>query len=219
MGTLIHDYCRNIAVVGNLYSNNNHRNPMFKPNCSVYVVNNLIYNPKDMPIEACWPVNEYVDLPDSLRHANLTAIGNVMIPGKDTWKDIHLIYGKASVYHKDNMISQNVDDRNGDKTDLIISPGIEEVQTPVIQTDRYQVISSGEVAASVLKNAGSRPKMRDAIDQRIVADVKQGSGKVINSQEEVGGYPQREASRRPLSVPAKNIEKWLEKLSMELINK
>ena len=99
----------------------------------------------------------------------------------------------------------------------ILSPESEEVQTPFIQTSRHKALSSNKVAASVLKNAGARPKTRDAIDQRIVDDVIQGNGKVINSQNEVGGYPQYEATRHTLSVPTKNIEKWLEKLSNKLI--
>ena len=219
MGTLVHDYCRNIAIVGNLYSHNNQRNPMIKPNAAVYVANNLIYNPKSQAIHGSWPVSEYIDFPDSMRRANLTVIGNVLIPGADTREDIYLISDKISVYHKDNMISRNVKDRKGNKTDRILSPESEEKQTPVIQTGRYQAIPSGDVAAGVLKNVGSRPKKRNAIDQRIIDDVKNGSGKVINSQEEVGGYPQWETTRRPLSVPTKNVEKWLQKLSSELTNK
>ena len=219
MGTLIHDYCRNIAIVGNLYSHNNERNPVLKPNAAAYVANNLIYNPKNAAIHAYWPVVEYINCPDSMRHANLTAIGNVLIPGIDTKKDMYLMSGKMSVYHQDNMICLNVNDRKGNKINRMLSPESEEKQTPVIQTDRYRAIPSGDVAASVLKNAGMRPKMRDAIDQRIVADVKNGSGKLVNGQDEVGGYPQRETTRQPLSVPAKNVEKWLEKLSGKIINK
>lgn len=217
MGTLVHDYCRNVAIVGNLYAHNNQRHPLVKPNAAVYVANNLIYNPRSQAIHASWPVGEYEEYPDSLRNANLTAVGNVMIPGSDTRKDIYLIFGKIWVYAKDNMISRNVSDRQGNKTDRILSPESEEMKAPFIQSDRYKPIASGDVAASVLKNAGSRPKTRDAVDQRIVDDVKKGGGKVLNSQEEVGGYPHREATRRQLSVPAKNIEKWLEKLSDELI--
>ena len=218
-GTLIHDYCRNIAITGNLYSHNGGRNPLLKPNAAVYVVNNLIYNPIGEAIYASWPVPEYEKFPDSLRHANLTAIGNVMIPGNGTKKDLYMIYGKMSVYRADNVIKRNIDDRQGFMTEYLLSPETEEVKTPFINTNLYKVLPSGKVPDRVLDNAGSRPKMRDAVDRRIVDDVKKGSGKMINSQEEVGGYPQHEMTRRQLSIPAKHIEKWLQKLSDELVYK
>ena len=217
MGTLVHDYCRNIAIVGNLYAHNNQRHPLMKPNAAAYLANNLIYNPKSQAMHASWPLGEYEGRLDSMRQANLTAIGNVMIPGRDTKKDIYMIFGKMIVYSKDNMICRNVDDSKGNKTERIISPESEEIKVPFINADRYKVISSEKVAASVLKNAGSRPKTRDAIDQRIVNDVKSGGGKVLNSQDEVGGYPTHEPAGKPLSVPEKNIEKWLENLSRRLI--
>lgn len=46
-----------------------------------------------------------------------------------------------------------------------------------------------EAYVSVLEKAGCS-KVRDAIDERIVASVKAGNGSIINSQEEVGGWPE-----------------------------
>ena len=39
---------------------------------------------------------------------------------------------------------------------------------------------------------------RDIIDQRIIEDIKNNSGKIINSQEEVGGWPLLKAKNPPL---------------------
>jgi hypothetical protein len=51
-------------------------------------------------------------------------------------------------------------------------------------------MSSAEVAyADVLNYAGVTFPVRDAVDQRIVEDVKSGAGKIINSQDQVGGWP------------------------------
>ena len=44
----------------------------------------------------------------------------------------------------------------------------------------------------MLAHAGARPKDRDAVDARIVADVTAGSGAIIDSQDTVGGYPTAE---------------------------
>jgi hypothetical protein len=47
----------------------------------------------------------------------------------------------------------------------------------------------------VLETCGARPDMRDPIDARIVADVRNGTGRIIDSEQEVGGYPVRPETR------------------------
>ncbi|WBY09359.1 hypothetical protein PIB19_08635 [Sphingomonas sp. 7/4-4] len=41
----------------------------------------------------------------------------------------------------------------------------------------------------MLAEAGARPWDRDAVDKRIVAEVRSGKGRVIDDEREVGGYP------------------------------
>lgn len=48
--------------------------------------------------------------------------------------------------------------------------------------------SADKAYESVLNYAGASLK-RDAVDKRVVKDVKNGTGSLINSQEDVGGYP------------------------------
>jgi hypothetical protein len=69
-----------------------------------------------------------------------------------------------------------------------------------------------------LLRAGSRPARRDPIDARIMRSIVDGTGGIINSQEDVGGYPVRPATRRALVVPDDLLERqrWLDALSREL---
>ena len=69
-----------------------------------------------------------------------------------------------------------------------------------------------------LLRAGSRPARRDPIDRRIVRSIVDGTGRIINSQEDVGGYPVRPATRRALVVPDDLLERqrWLDALSRDL---
>lgn len=217
MGTLVHDYCRNIAIVGNLYANNNQRNPMVKPNSLAFIANNLIYNPRDQAIHAAWPLTEYAACPDSMRRAKLTIVGNVLIPGADTKKDLYMIFGKLSAYLKDNMIIRDITGKKGIWPERLVSPDVEELAVQPLEPDRYFLQATEDVTVSVLKNAGSRPELRNRIDQRIISDIATGKGKIINSQDEVGGYPADPPVYRQLSVPSRDIEKWLGKKS-KLIN-
>ena len=51
------------------------------------------------------------------------------------------------------------------------------------------IAPSSTVEAAVLAGAGARPKDRDAVDLRIVAELRARTGKVVGSQSEVGGWP------------------------------
>lgn len=63
--------------------------------------------------------------------------------------------------------------------------------TPAIQTDTAEAAYQ-----KVLATAGATLPRRDAVDARVIESVQAGTGKVINSQREVGGWPQY-ASGKP----------------------
>ena len=75
-----------------------------------------------------------------------------------------------------------------------------------------------ESALRVLRTAGARPARRDPIDARIVQSVIRGEGHIINSQEDVGGYPVRPPTHRALTVPdgLEARRRWLAALAKEL---
>jgi hypothetical protein len=62
-----------------------------------------------------------------------------------------------------------------------------------------KVMSAVEVQDAVIRDAGARPWDRDKIDSRIVADTIEGRGKIIDSEEEVGGYPSYPETRQPFN--------------------
>lgn len=63
----------------------------------------------------------------------------------------------------------------------------------------------------VLENAGATLPKRDAIDARIVADVKNGTGRVINNADEVCGYVTPTKTDRVFEIP----ENWIEENGLE----
>lgn len=217
-GTLIHDYCSRIAVVGNLYASNLERNPLLKPNARAYIANNVIYNPKRRAIHASWPEDEYREYPDSLRPAKIAAVGNVLIPGPDTPSDFWMIFGKIEAYHQDNMITPNAGDTKGERKRRIVNNQVTVLAESPVSAPVYRAIPSAETAAAVLANAGARPAQRDAIDRRLTDETKAGTGRVIDSQDDAEGYPSCQPVRRPLDIPDSGIEEWLEKLAAALLN-
>jgi len=61
---------------------------------------------------------------------------------------------------------------------------LEPAPAPAITTQ-----SAEETYESVLRFAGCTRPVRDVVDARVVGEVRTGAGDVINSQEEVGGWP------------------------------
>ena len=59
-----------------------------------------------------------------------------------------------------------------------------------------QSISASEVKQYVLANAGARPWDRAPVDRRIIQQVRGGTGKIADSEQEVGGYPSVPETRR-----------------------
>ena len=215
-GTLIHDYCSRIAIVRNLYMSHVERNPLLKPNARAYIANNLIYNPKRRAIHAAWPENEYEDRPDSLRPAKIAAVGNVLIPGPDTPSDFWMIFGRLEAYHRDNLITPDASDTRGERKRRIVNNQVRVLDANPVSAPAYRPIPSAETAAAVLANAGARPAKRDAIDRRLTDEVKARTGRVIDSQDDVEGYPSCRPVCRPLDIPDSGIEEWLEKLDAAL---
>ena len=54
----------------------------------------------------------------------------------------------------------------------------------------------------VLKEAGATLPKRDAVDTRIVREVRSGTGRVIDHPSQVGGWPELRQNRRELALPA-----------------
>ena len=63
-----------------------------------------------------------------------------------------------------------------------------------------------EVQDAVIAEAGATPWARDAVDRRLVADTIEGRGVIIDSQDQVGGYPKPEPTRRPFVESEWNLD-------------
>src|SRR5690606_15191445 len=53
----------------------------------------------------------------------------------------------------------------------------------------YNATAPGELYENVLTSAGAILPVRDAVDSRILEEIRTGTGRIINSQNDVGGWP------------------------------
>lgn len=208
MGTLIHDQVGEVAVIGNLYAHNIERNPWFKGGTSGVVVNNLIYNPGKWAVRLGYVPGEWRDRapPPAPRVA---VVGNFMQHGADTQPGLSLVgsnLAQGEVFLRDNLAV----DRQGQPV-AEASGGVQRLEAPPVWPVGLVARPVGAVREWVLRHAGARPADRDAQDRRIVAEIVRGEGRVIDSQEQVGGYPVVIAAvRRELDVPKTDRAAWLD---------
>jgi hypothetical protein len=191
-GSLIHDNVTDVLIVGNLYAHNLERNPLFKGGTTGLVVNNLIYDPGARAAHYNLILAEWEDHPIQTGH--LAFIGNVLRAGPSTPDDVAFFMlggsGDVEIYDTDNLTA----DRLGSQ--LPAQGRYTTAAATIKRTTRAPQLPEGvapmravEVQDAVLRNVGARPWDRDAHDKRILADTIEGRGKIINSEQEVGGYP------------------------------
>ena len=91
MGSLIHDFCRDIAIVRNLYAHNAARNPYFKAFTTGAVINNVIYNPTFGAVMIHFVEREWKDTNVKPERGIVTIIGNVLRHGADSSDDLIMV--------------------------------------------------------------------------------------------------------------------------------
>ena len=209
MGSLIHDECRDIAIIGCLYAHNMRRNPLFKAFAEAAVVNNVIYNPGAGAISAGWVESEWISSGREPGPARFSVVGNVLLHGPDTRADLPLVSGRGEAYVEDNLAF----DLAGGAMP-IVAPGVRVLDEKPSWPTGLVARPAAHTLAHVLAHAGARPADRDETDARIVREALERKGSIIDSQEEVGGYPEVEPVHRALEVPGVDvddakIEAWL----------
>ena len=67
-------------------------------------------------------------------------------------------------------------------------------------------LEARDVQDAVIRDVGARPWNRDEIDRRIVANVIEGRGGIIDHEDEVGGYPKHAETRAPFDPDAWDLD-------------
>jgi hypothetical protein len=210
-GTLVHDFCRDIAIIGNLYAHNVQRNPYFKAHTTGVIVNNVIYNPGSAAIQLGfsageWRKSQYDPVPP-----RVSIVGNVCVHGADTRKGLAMIERPGTVFLADNIAL----DAKGQPA-KVVGKGVTVVETKPAWPEGIEPLPAAKVIEHVTGHVGARPRDRDDIDTRIIRDLLRRNGRVINSQDQVGGYPKHKPVRRELDVPDKDIGEWLAQMAAEV---
>ncbi|MDO8544562.1 MAG: hypothetical protein Q7S40_29325 [Opitutaceae bacterium] len=203
-GTLLMDNSSEVLVYGNLYANNVERNPQIKGGTFAAVINNFIYNPQSTAIHYhmtdVWKGREIVIAKNEI-------VGNVLRHGPNTPPALALFrfggLGDLELHAADNLAF----DRAGAPAKVIFEDTrygghLRSRDQPIYWPPGVTAMPASQVQEYVFKNAGARPWERDAIDSRIVRQSGDGTGRVIDSEQDVGGYPVAAGTRRAFNPDA-----------------
>jgi pectate lyase len=222
-GFLIGDHTKRIASLRNLYASNMRRSPFVKGDVSALIVNNLIYNPGSAAIH-------FGDLENSGPSMG-TVIGNVMIPGPDTAWNLPLVRLLVDMDTNSRIFAMG--NESGERSEMKTWRGksawrnISAYEEAGVRVKPLTILPADQVKEHVLEHAGARPAQRDAADIRVVKGIRGKTGRIIDSEEEAGGFPVSAPVGRPLELPENpeadddgdgytNLEEWLHGLADEL---
>ena len=201
VGSLIHDNTTDIFIYGNLYLSNGARNPLFKGGARGVVVNNFIHNPGGAAFLYGLLAEEWGDHP--WERGIVSVIGNVLKYGRDSGKSASFALfvgpGPCDAFFADNLVQSATGEPQ--TFHIRFKPTWEQA---TVETDTLNILNkldsppfevpgltAGRPAADVpewvLATAGARPWDRDPIDQRLIEQARTGTGKIIDSETEVGG--------------------------------
>jgi pectate lyase len=197
MGILIGEGAANVSLHHNLLANSNGRNPQVAGAGVVDFRNNVVYNWGEYAALFKGPgnrinfvANYYKKGPDSERAWTKTAIkvrenardlelhvaGNVdpvlPSPGADNWPMVVWWNGQAM------------------KDQKLRAAG--ELPHPPVTTH-----SAAEAYELVLAGAGATRPRRDPVDRRVVEGVRGGTGRIIDSTKDAGGWPEMRSAPAP----------------------
>jgi len=204
MGSLVMNNSDNVTLAGNLWAHNVGRHPRLKGGTSAAVVNNVMYD-FDRGTNLGGGVSD---------ETTASIVGNYYRAGSITDESEPVV--GATFTDADGPVRAYVAYNETDPSMPVVDQGapIESLSERPVWPEGITTKRAGDAYESVLAGVGARPADRTAHDRRILEDVRERTGSPIDSQDEVGGYPELEATTRELSVPDENLGAWLREFTV-----
>ncbi|WP_424002508.1 RICIN domain-containing protein [Haloarcula salina] len=193
--TLVGDDAADVTLAGNVWAKCRRRMPRLKTGSSAVVANNLAYffdggSNMDGDTEASFVGNTYLGQIDTSDR----------------------VFEGGNAYMEDNTVAAPPLDSGTPKYSG------NELDSRPLWPDGLDAMSSSDVEAHNLANAGARPADRTANDRRIVTEISERAGNDrldspydywVADDTDFGGYPDLPENTHSLEVPDSGLREWL----------
>lgn len=207
-GSLIHDNTSGVLLYGNVYVSNRQRNALFKGGAHGAMVNNYIFNPGDRAVHYNLLAQEWAGQP--WQTGRLTLVGNALRHGPSTVPGTAFFtmlgQGDLELHMTDNLAHDNQGravpllGNNAQTTGKIIVAARPELPAGLA------IRPAADLARELPPLVGARPWARDPLDAKVLADMAQGQGRLIDSEvENALGYPRHAPTRRTFKAEDWNL--------------
>lgn len=212
------------SYLHNLYAHNYGRNPRpgnydvnpYDKDTAGFLLdfrNNVIYN---------WGGGHAGYNNDNISITKLNYVNNYLIPGKDS-ENNGIAYSTGSPYDKSYFAGNYYDGKCPVNQWELVNFREEWTKKQVADYKQTKPFETGPVKTddaktafeNILAEGGANLPRRDAIDARIVSEIKNRKGKIIKSQEEVGGWPKLKSKPAPVDSDYDGMpDEWEKKNSL-----
>jgi len=183
----------NISFHHNLMAHNGERNPYIKAAGIIGVVNNVVYNP--------FGTFSHIDMESQLAPDLVNYIANYYKPGPNTEVKYGIKAINPGVFGAEIFVQGNIGPgrESDDLPEInIVDPDARQfVVTQPFASEKITTTSALQAYHEVLEDAGAGAGLscdgtffprRDSIDSRVVDEVRNGSGSIIDDPSQVGGW-------------------------------
>jgi gliding motility-associated-like protein len=171
---------QNITLKDNLFAFSYDRHPLTRVD-NILLINNMMYNSGGFRMG----VNFQRGL------VNASYIGNLVLRAPDVTNSLSKYAGfvmsgvhpGSVIFVQDNICVRSIENPSISEQGkfFIENPDFQFSEITPISLDGYRILLAQDLEEDLLKNVGTKPFERDAIDHRIIQNVRNRQGKYINS--------------------------------------
>lgn len=186
-----------LCTMGCLFAHNNRRHPLTRGDH--VLVNNYQYNYAGGDQNSGNIINF-----NSPGEPDITAQSLLFEPGGNSDTDREVFSYSATLYADDIKRPDGQPISDGDQN-AVDSPPI----LPQGLDLSEDAVPSSELRGWIVGNCGMRPTSRPAVDAALINNRLENADGLVDSQDDVGGYPDYDSTTRALEIPSSDIVEWV----------
>jgi len=173
----------NMTLKNNLFAYSMERNPFTRAD-SIVIINNMMYNGLGYKMGAAYHGDSYSKIHSSY-------IGNVVLRTQSTTNGMSKLAAiiesnvspDSKLYFEDNICTQSIENPSIPEVDKIriVDPDLKLATSSPLSLEGYNILPASLVEDYIVTNVGAKPFEREPIDERVVTNVHNRVGEIINS--------------------------------------